>query len=332
MWSRIKVVFLTKSSSSSSVILLILIFTSLPVTSSLVPQLSHHVKPTQFSKSIDPSTSLSYSISSSDSSSSVSFSEVHSSPPSSPEILKQKVPTTTSSSATKCEIARTRCAYRMGCGMALQGYMINCADLISNRTDVCSVNCQTALIALMSTDEGEALIDCDCDGSFFCQMNKDRIEVCRSEVMKARAPDSIVSCQTARAICMADLPCSTALTYYYNRCRSLFHPGSRKRCTKLCKNSLDILVRQEKASKMKTCYCEGSEDFNCQTIKESTEQLCLNPEEPSNSIPIFPSSSSSSLHSWPSLLQTSPGMQIKNVSTSITTMLLLLLLPSFLLR
>lgn len=330
------------------VMLLVLLFV-LPVTSVL--QDNHHLhRPSsqqEFTREIHPPTSLTYSVASSPPDVlPVSFSEVNQSPSSLslPE-LKQKhhpvttttttVPTTTSDDTNEntCEVARTRCAYRMGCGMALQSYMISCADLISNRTNVCSVKCQTALIALMSTEEGEDLIDCDCDGSSFCQLNKERIEVCRSEVMRARAEDSVISCQTARAICLADLPCSTALNYYYNRCRMLFQtiPGTKRRCTKLCKNSLDILSRQEKAAKMKTCYCEGSEDFNCQRIKESTEQLCLNPEEISNSIPIFPSSTSSAsrIYSFYFTIQRRNVAVSLPVLTSITT-LLLLLLPFFL--
>lgn len=330
MLSERKVVHST--SPASATVFLLTLYILLPVTSSLL----HHPTPppTQFARVIDPSTSLSYSFSSPETLP-VSFSKVvapssasgPSSPTSTPlDLLKHlKVPITSSSTTStthstpsqtsnKCEVARTRCAYRMGCGMALQGYMISCADLISNRTDICSINCQTALIALMSTEEGEVLIDCDCDASPFCEMNKERIEVCRSEVMRARAVDSIVSCQTARAICMADLPCSTALTYYYDRCRGLFQG---RKCNRLCRNSLDILNRQEKASKLKTCYCEGNEDFNCQRIKESTEQLCRDED---NSIALIPSTSSAS----PSFLK----MQIRDVSSlvvSITTWLLILL-------
>lgn len=206
--------------------------------------------------------------------------------------LATSIPPVTSptESPFKCDIARMRCAYRMGCGMALQSYMITCAELIANDSLTgCPVECQNSLIALTSTDEGEDLVECDCDGSAFCELSKQRLEVCRHEVRRATAEDSIVSCQTARAICMADLPCATALTYYYNRCQSLFNGG---KCHPLCRNSLDILKRQEKAAKLKTCYCEGSEDFECQIIKESTERLCLKNKYESNEVDNEPTYSS----------------------------------------
>ncbi|XP_054159571.1 growth arrest-specific protein 1-like [Oppia nitens] len=173
---------------------------------------------------------------------------------------------------TRCDIARTKCAYRMGCGFSLHGYMVDCADLIAGRTNKCQPACQRALIALMSTEEGQELVDCECDGSKFCELNKERIEVCRASVVAAIAEDSVVSCSTARWICLADPVCSTALDFYHRFCRGLF---DGRRCTPRCNNSLSILDRQEKASKLKTCFCDGSEDFPCQRIKDNTERLCF---------------------------------------------------------
>lgn len=204
----------------------------------------------------------------------------------------------------KCEVARAQCAFRMGCGMALQSYIMDCADLISGHTTECSVTCQRALIALMSTEEGEMLIGCDCNGSEFCETNKKRIEVCRPEVIEATAVGSIVSCSTAQSICMADQLCATALDYYHINCRSMFQG---RRCTARCKNSLDILNRQEKAAKLRSCYCEGDEDFACKKIKESTERLCFAPEsndpfnDHSNDLNLLISNSASSHHPSPFL-------------------------------
>jgi len=174
--------------------------------------------------------------------------------------------------SSRCDIARTKCAYRMGCGFSLHGYMVDCADLIAGRTNKCQPSCQRALIALTSTEEGQELIDCDCEGSKFCELNKERIEVCRASVFEAVAEGSIVSCSTARWICLADPVCSTALDFYHRFCRGLFHG---RRCTPRCNNSLSILDRQERASKLKTCFCDGSEDFPCQRIKHNTQRLCF---------------------------------------------------------
>ncbi len=164
---------------------------------------------------------------------------------------------------------------RMGCGFSLHSYMVDCADLIAGRTNKCQTPCQRALIALTSTEEGQELIDCDCEGSKFCELNKERIEVCRASVFAAVAEGSIVSCSTARWICLADPLCSTALDFYHRFCRGLFHG---RRCTPRCNNSLSILNRQEKAAKLRTCYCDGSEDFPCQRIKDNTEKLCFGKE------------------------------------------------------
>jgi growth arrest-specific protein 1 len=163
----------------------------------------------------------------------------------------------------------------MGCGMALHSYMVDCADLIAGRTNKCQMPCERALIALMSTEEGQELMDCDCEGSKFCELNKERIEVCRSDVLQATAQGTIVSCSIARWMCMADSLCNTALDFYHRLCRGLFHG---RRCTLKCNNSLSILNRQEKAAKLRTCYCDGSEDFPCQRIKDNTERLCFGKE------------------------------------------------------
>lgn len=61
--------------------------------------------------------------------------------------------------ATPCEEARMRCAYRTGCGAALSNYMYLCNEVLSEPTTVCPKACGHALIALMSTEEGKALMN-----------------------------------------------------------------------------------------------------------------------------------------------------------------------------
>lgn len=153
--------------------------------------------------------------------------------------------------------------------------MVDCADLIAGRTHKCEPSCLRALIALTSTDEGQELINCDCEGSRFCELNKERIQVCRSSVLAAMADHSVVSCTTARWICVADPLCSTALEYYNRFCGSLF---DGHRCTLRCNNSLSILDRQDKAAKLRTCLCDGTEDFPCQRIQDNTRRLCFGVE------------------------------------------------------
>ncbi len=52
-----------------------------------------------------------------------------------------------------------------------------------------------------------------------------------------------------------------------------------KKCTDRCMNSISILKRQPKASKLESCYCEGTEDFDCQAIKTNMDRLCFKPPE-----------------------------------------------------
>jgi hypothetical protein len=57
-----------------------------------------------------------------------------------------------------CDVARMKCAYRAGCGLALQNYALGCLDLVKGKTSVCNTHCRHSLIALMSTPEGQRLM------------------------------------------------------------------------------------------------------------------------------------------------------------------------------
>ena len=57
-----------------------------------------------------------------------------------------------------CAEATLACQYRGGCGLALKQYMMSCSDLVHGVTNRCSRNCRHALIALISTVEGERLM------------------------------------------------------------------------------------------------------------------------------------------------------------------------------
>lgn len=58
-----------------------------------------------------------------------------------------------------CEEARLKCAYRVGCGMALQNYMVGCSAVLQGpEPTYCPEVCQHALIALTSTEEGKNLM------------------------------------------------------------------------------------------------------------------------------------------------------------------------------
>ncbi|XP_046661077.1 growth arrest-specific protein 1-like [Homalodisca vitripennis] len=186
------------------------------------------------------------------------------------------------SHTVSCEEARLKCAYRTGCGMALQNYIVGCSTVLRDSAGACPESCQHALIALTSTDEGKDLMTCECTDEM-CRETKERVEVCRPQVTRATHNESIVSCRVAEWICSADGVCSTALDYYHHYCRSMFQG---RKCSNRCKNSISILRRQEKAAKLTTCVCDGREGYDCVQIRTNMARLCYHREpEPFGTVP-----------------------------------------------
>ena len=103
-------------------------------------------------------------------------------------------------------------------------------------------------------------------------VEKARVEPCRAEVTWNTDPDTEVSCSAATWICAADPLCSTAMLYYRENCKAMF---KGRKCGKKCKNSLDIMLRQKSAAKLTTCYCEGTEDYDCSAVRLHTDVLCF---------------------------------------------------------
>lgn len=63
-------------------------------------------------------------------------------------------------SAIPCEEARLKCAYRVGCGRALQQNLVGCSSVLQgNYPTYCPEKCKNSLIALTSTDEGKDLMN-----------------------------------------------------------------------------------------------------------------------------------------------------------------------------
>jgi len=145
-------------------------------------------------------------------------------------------------------------------------------SMFSGNTTECDINCRLSLTALISTQEGERLMQCECE-DVDCKLQKLRVEPCRSSVQDLASPDSVVSCTTASYICMAEPGCSTALQYYNNNCRSMFEG---RKCNKRCKNSLEILMKQEQSRKLTNCICDGTETYDCENIRQNMERLCYN--------------------------------------------------------
>lgn len=58
----------------------------------------------------------------------------------------------------RCQEAQLRCAYRAGCGAALENYEMMCNDVVESNAK-CPKACEYALIALTSTAEGKDLMN-----------------------------------------------------------------------------------------------------------------------------------------------------------------------------
>ncbi|ENN74604.1 hypothetical protein HUJ04_004714 [Dendroctonus ponderosae] len=170
-----------------------------------------------------------------------------------------------------CEEARMKCMYRVGCGKALQNYMVGCSLVLQESAiDYCPKVCEYSLIALVSTEEGKALMECECSDPY-CQHEKERTEICKPSVIKT-INEPVVACRIAQRICNANAACATAFDYYQRNCKAMFHG---KKCTPKCHNSISILRRQEKAQQLKMCTCDGKEDYDCPKIQRNMEKLCF---------------------------------------------------------
>jgi growth arrest-specific protein 1 len=115
-------------------------------------------------------------------------------------------------------------------------------------------------------------MECRCGEDAACADKKRRIEPCRAAVTWQSSPNSRVACSAATWICLADPLCATALDYYNRNCQAMFRG---RKCSRRCRNSLDILLRQGAATKLATCTCDGTEEFECASIRENTDVLCF---------------------------------------------------------
>ncbi|XP_014790349.1 growth arrest-specific protein 1 [Octopus bimaculoides] len=182
-------------------------------------------------------------------------------------------------SGESCVLVNTKCYRRTGCRMALQNFFDVCSSVIEGESRGCTVGCKRALISLLTTEDraGRAYMNCDCRDDKKCLEQKRRVEVCKSDVLAEL--DSVddnttrVSCTLARFTCQADTSCFAALGFYTENCRRLMMGD---KCTPRCNNSLNVLHQQFKARKLQTCTCDGTEPYDCERIKEFTEELCYN--------------------------------------------------------
>lgn len=170
----------------------------------------------------------------------------------------------------RCDIVRKECLLRETCANALNLVTVECSKIASESSAQCSVGCRNALASLINNDVGLQLWDCQCHHTE-CQTLRRKMDVCRDDVAAIMADTAPISCNLAELLCTADVSCLTALDYYTRLCREMFQGHF---CTSKCRNSLEILLRQEKAAKLRGCRCQGQEMERCEEIKEKTQLLC----------------------------------------------------------
>lgn len=157
-----------------------------------------------------------------------------------------------------CSTVKDRCASRVGCGMALQGFYISCQSVSYGYSTECIPMCVRALVTLLLADhhDGLAFINCDCTGSSFCADRKKRIDAaCEKHVLKALTSENSsfdVSCNLVRWICEKDAVCKNALSAWETNCSSSLDGTS---CTVACNGSLRSLLQYPVGSKMARCVC-----------------------------------------------------------------------------
>lgn len=193
--------------------------------------------------------------------------------------MDQQPSVVTTTTVQNCSDTQKRCMTQLGCSVAIHNYLIHCSPLIQGETDQCTYHCKMALLSLLSTEShaGQNINTCDCQGNEFCVLQRSRLQVCQKEVMSSidemTDPKTPLTCSLAIMMCSADTSCFTALNYYYQHCRKLI---KGEKCTSKCNNSLSILYRQPKASKLRNCICDGMESGgDCLTLKNNTETLCF---------------------------------------------------------
>lgn len=192
--------------------------------------------------------------------------------------------------APTCMTARIHCSSRIGCSMALNNFHIACERVKLGTVDHCTDSCMRAVVSLVTVNDdiGTEYLTCDCAGNEDCLLWKKRITMCSNDVLKALKSldnEDKISCSLARMLCEADTKCWTALSYYEELCSNLWikHSADGLECSSRCNNSLSILYKQTRASKLKNCLCDNTDPFidegTCIRMKYNTQTYCLG-EEP----------------------------------------------------
>src|SRR6218665_2410626 len=127
-----------------------------------------------------------------------------------------------------------------------------------------------------------SFMSCTCGENTVCRSQRARLDCCLDGVARAlRAVDdkeSSVPCSLAEQICRADTSCLTAIEFYGRNCGYLLQTSGGGRCLSRCRNSVRVLYRQRQALKLRSCHCDGTEEYDCRMLQSRTQQLCVDGE------------------------------------------------------
>lgn len=170
-----------------------------------------------------------------------------------------------------CSVAKERCASRVGCGMALQGFYISCQGISYGQSTECSPMCTRALVTLLLADDsdGLAFMNCDCAKRKFCTDRQKRIrEMCKSpvlELLKSNNRTFDIGCNLANWVCAAEETCYSASNDWSTNCSS---PQDVTSCNTACNSSLNALLRHAVGAKIVWCFCSEQPTVNqCQRLR-----------------------------------------------------------------
>uniref|UniRef100_A0A3Q2YDW8 Growth arrest-specific 1a n=1 Tax=Hippocampus comes TaxID=109280 RepID=A0A3Q2YDW8_HIPCM len=163
-----------------------------------------------------------------------------------------------------CWQAIFNCRSEPECNYAYDQYQRACAPVLKGDRK-CPSHCIASLVQLNLTRNGPSLEDCSCERDKACALTKQAIEPCLPRITSS-------GCTAARAQCLKDPPCNSALDDYMRHCGKLF---SSPVCTDACRNVIATMRKIPKGQQLDTCMCDGEERLFCEFVKSNMKLRCF---------------------------------------------------------
>ncbi|XP_041034437.1 growth arrest-specific protein 1-like [Carcharodon carcharias] len=165
-----------------------------------------------------------------------------------------------------------RCQEEKDCKWAYGQYTAACEPFLRGLRRQCPSHCIGALVKLNQTQNGPDLENCDCDQDVQCRRAKRAIEPCMPRRYRGQSPDAAdLGCTEARQRCEEESVCHGAMKDYLSNCGQLFNG---RRCTAVCKSTIQYLLTIPNGVLLNTCVCDGVERPFCEVVKENMERFC----------------------------------------------------------